>query len=414
MSAQVERAHALCSPSGADRWMECVGSVAMEVDEPDSTSAFAEEGTEAHAFAEKWLRIGAPDPHLTANDEMYENVKFYVEFVQFRMAEHETAGAKATLLVEQTLPLQDVTGERNASGTSDVVILAEYPDRAEMDVMDLKYGRGVEVDDMTAQLPIYAIAAVRKFGLMLDFAFVHTTIVQPRVNRSPVTISHTIAGLEAFGEKVMERAQMALRILNDGPATALSHLKVTDKGCRFCRAKHKCPELARHVHESVFGEMQAIEGDELVALDETNFVGSRKDFEDLLPKFMHRVPVIEAWCKYIRAKVEQLLIDGKPVRGFKLVQGRMGARKWLDEKAVMMVMASAHVPRELVMTLPELRSPADIEKKVKKTYPNAWQPLQGLIAQAPGSPSVAPVDDPRPTYSSAVFDGESYAADDLV
>lgn len=409
------RLHARCAPSSASRWMECAGSVAMEDNEREETSKFAEEGTTAHDFAAKWLLLGAPDSALQSNEEMLENVAFYVEFVQSRVQDHYDRGAtKVTLLVEQKLPLEDVTGERGATGTSDVVLLIEFAETSEIEVIDLKYGRGVEVSDDDPQLPIYSLGAMRKFGLMHEFVRVFTTVVQPRVNRSPQPIEHSIDEMETFAKVVMERATLALGILSDGPATALNHLKVSEKGCRFCKAKAKCPEIARHVHDTVFGEIQPIEGDKLEAIDETNFVGSRTDFAHLLPKFMDRVPVIEAWVGYIRAKVEQLLIEGKPVAGYKLVVGRSGARKWTSEDAVLPVMLGYHVPRELIMTPPELRSPADLEKKLKKTHTPAWNAVQGLIAQAPGKPSVATIDDPRPTFSNAVFDGDSYDAAGLV
>jgi hypothetical protein len=149
------------------------------------------------------------------------------------------------------------------------------------------------------------------------------------------------------------------------------------------------------------------------AIDETTTTMSKTDFSNLLPVMMTKIPIIEAWCTYVRAKVEQLLLDGKPVSGFKLVVGRSGARKWTDSDAVFPVMMASHVPKELVMVPAELRTPADLEKKVKKAYPGAWESVQGLITAAPGKPSVAPVDDPRPAYA-AVFDGESYDSTGLV
>jgi hypothetical protein len=57
---------------------------------------------------------------------------------------------------------------------------------------------------------------------------------------------------------------------------------------------------------------------------------------------------------------------------------------------------------------------AEEEKKLKKAYPNVWDSLQGFVTQAPGKPSVAPASDPRPQFGGAVFDGDSYAAGDLV
>lgn len=51
-------AHALLSPSSAVRWMTCPGSVALTKDMPDTSSKFADEGTLAHALAERALRDG--------------------------------------------------------------------------------------------------------------------------------------------------------------------------------------------------------------------------------------------------------------------------------------------------------------------------------------------------------------------
>jgi hypothetical protein len=408
------RLHALCAPSSADRWMVCTGSVAMEADEPDTTSDAAEEGTRAHDLAAQWLTGKQAPAELLSDVDMHAALRIYVEFVFQQAQAARGAGAQVDILVEQKLPLQDVTGERGATGTADCVLLMRYPTHAEMHVIDLKYGRGVEVDDETRQLPIYALAALAKYGLMDDFSTVHTTIVQPRLRTEPTTVTRTIPELEAFGQEVMARAQEALAILADGPATAIGHLQVSEKGCRFCKAQHKCPAKVKQVHDTVYGEMQDLTQEGITPIDEVSFVGSPKDFAALLPVFMRRVPEIEAWCKYVRAKVEQLLVNGEAVDGFKLVEGRAGARQWLSQDAVLPVLMSGHVPRELVMTLPELRSPADIEKRIKKDYSTIWEQLQVLITQAPGKASVVPVSDPRPAYASSRFDGESYDARDLL
>lgn len=49
-------AHAKLSPSSAERWMSCPGSVALNEGKEDRGSSYAAEGTAAHELAEKILR----------------------------------------------------------------------------------------------------------------------------------------------------------------------------------------------------------------------------------------------------------------------------------------------------------------------------------------------------------------------
>ena len=44
--------HALLSASGAHRWLECTPSALLELQFPQSTSEYAEEGTAAHELCE--------------------------------------------------------------------------------------------------------------------------------------------------------------------------------------------------------------------------------------------------------------------------------------------------------------------------------------------------------------------------
>ena len=44
--------HALLSPSSADRWMTCPGSVLLTKDLPEDTSPYAQEGANYHTLAQ--------------------------------------------------------------------------------------------------------------------------------------------------------------------------------------------------------------------------------------------------------------------------------------------------------------------------------------------------------------------------
>ena len=132
------------SPSAAERWMTCPGSVAACLDLPNESSSYADEGTAAHYMGEQIL-LGVDGKSLVGKKaengvvmtaEMLLEVTKYTNYV---LDVIKTTGG--TLLVEQRLPLIDITGE-DAQGTSDVVILAGD----EILVVDLKFGMGVKVE----------------------------------------------------------------------------------------------------------------------------------------------------------------------------------------------------------------------------------------------------------------------------
>jgi hypothetical protein len=117
---------------------------------------------------------------------------------------------------------------------------------------------------------------------------------------------------------------------------------------------------------------------------------------------MAAVPLVEDWCKAVRARLEAELLAGKPVPGFKLVQGRNGARKWADEKTAEAALKKMKLKVEEMYDL-KLITPPAAEKLAKAGTigPKQWPSLQGLIVQKPGPPSVAPESDKRPAYSPA-------------
>lgn len=74
-------AHAVCSPSGAMRWMSCPGSVREEARYPETASRYADIGTLIHELAAKALMEGTevePDPRLSA-----DHIRIAVDYVTF-------------------------------------------------------------------------------------------------------------------------------------------------------------------------------------------------------------------------------------------------------------------------------------------------------------------------------------------
>jgi hypothetical protein len=384
----------------------------MQAGEPNEPSAYAEEGTAAHEVQEVWVKTGAPPPD--ANADQLEYIGGTVQRINDRIADYKKAGAvEVTLLVEVKLDLSPITGEKNAVGTSDSVIIAEFPEYSVLEVRDLKYGMGVRVDaENNSQLMMYALAAVHKFEALHNFGNVVMVIDQPRISDTPSEWQCSVADLRKFGEFATQQAELALSIL-ENPADAVNYLSAGEDQCRFCRAKHKCPEIAKTIHQTVFGDFQDIADVEAVPMTPEDHLDGPKAHEDLLPVFMRRVPLIEEWCTAIRAQVERVLMEGREVIGYKLVEGRKGARSWTDTEAVEKVLIAGGVGPDLMFKPKQLLTPAALEKNLKKKP--IWLKVADLTKQSEGKPSVTTVDDPRPLYTPThATDFETFDGSDLV
>ena len=365
-------AHAQLSPSSAVRWMTCPGSVRMCEGIPDTSSDASLEGTMMHTVASHCLSrgtdaagyVGVTDPEtgLILQAEQAQAVQTYVDTVRDIC---ETTGGK--LLVEQRLSIWHMTGEEDAHGTADAVILT----MDELIVIDAKFGRGVAVDaEENPQLMMYAAAAYVEHELAYDFRRVRMMIVQPRLNASPEwTIP--VTELNEFMEEVQFSAELTRQ--PDAP------LVPSAKGCQWCRAKATCPAITNRI------------------MDDFDTVVPETADERDLARIMANADMIEKWVKAVRAEVERRLLAGEPVSGYKLVQGKKGNRQWADPDAAEETLKSMRIKHDQMYDY-KLASPTSIEKLAKAgdVGPRQWAKIQDLITQSEGQPSVAPESDKRP------------------
>lgn len=363
--------HAKLSPSGAHRWMRCPGSLLFEMQYPDETSVYAEEGTKAHAYASHLLDPSQECPD-DVSSEMHEYVADYVALVQ-------SYASGGHLLVEQRVQFSEWIGVENSFGTSDAVILHD----GVLTIIDLKYGMGVKVDAVeNEQLMLYALGCLYEFGWMGDFQEIRMVIHMPRLNHVSeyvVPVTHLLA----FAEKAKAAAELALQPnapLNPG-----------EKQCRFCRAKADCAALREEVAYTVSGATAA----DFEDLSETYV----PEDAEVLALAMSKVDMIEKWCKAIRAEVERKLVSGDKVPGFLLVEGRLGPRKWKDPEEVEKRLKALGLKEADIYDF-SLISPTKAQK-VLKTDPAKWEEVQDLILREPGKPSVAPATDRRPEITGA-------------
>lgn len=402
--------HAKLSPSGAEKWMTCPGSAALEAGEPDSSNDYSDEGTAAHFLASEclvtntdaegfigqvigiwggkagWLHGAGETPTnwFTVDDDMVTYVQMYLDKVR----EYAEGGI---LHVEQRMPIGHLTGEKDAAGTADAVILSDAG--REIIVADLKYGMREVNGERNKQLMIYALAALEKFSMYEgEFDTIRTVIIQPRIGHFPEW-SCTVDELLAFGAEVRAAAVECRKAVefNEGGIRDMRGFLVPGDHCRknYCKARATCPALSKFVSDSVGMDFENLDMPENAANPEPSQVG--------LGRMLDAVPLIEDWCKEVRAKVEGELFSGRPVPGYKLVQGKKGNRKWASDAEAEAMLKGFRLKVEEMYDL-KLISPTSAEKlsKAGTIGPRQWPKLQGFITQSDGSPSVAPESDKRP------------------
>jgi hypothetical protein len=380
-----------------------------------TSSKYADEGTFAHYIAAECLKQGkdaraalaakgvvedgevrllnvgeeAKDAFV-CNVEMCDFIQQYLDLVR---------SFGGDLLVEQSLPIGGLTGEKEAFGTADAVILLE----TEMVVVDLKFGRGVEVDAVdNPQLMIYALAAYEQYGLMSDFKTVRVVISQPRCTSVPSEFVMPVGDLLAFGDTVAEKAAECLMLVGKPPADLTPYLSPSEKACQWCRAKAGCPALTNFVTQTVAG----VSADEIAAITD-DFVKSKTylavDSTTLSAK-MRATPLIQMWCESVMGEGERRLMAGEEVPGYKVVQGRKGSRAWTDADEAEKVLKSMRLKVDEMYDF-KLISPTSAEKVLKET-PKRWARVLPLIGQAEGKLSVAKASDKRPAVAVGVSQDE--------
>jgi hypothetical protein len=353
---------------------------------------------------------------FTVDDEMVECVQTYLD----NLAEM-TAGADlfqsetrtnyaAWLQVDQDL----------AWGTADATAVLG----TELQVHDLKTGRGVEVDAVgNEQMMLYAGGKLLEMeALGVDIETVRLVIHQPRVRRAPSESSLTRDELVTWLTSTARSG--AASVLVAAQSHQLSHdewaqtfLRPGDH-CRWCRAKATCPTLRADVTATVSDTVPATPEDFVdVTPTLTPPADTGHDEATWLAVCLSRVDLIEDWCKSVRAEALRRLSDGLPVPGFKLVAGKRGNRQWANpDEAEKVLREQFRLPVEKAYDL-KLISPTSAEKLAKagEIGPRQWAKVIPLIVQKDGAPSVAPAADPRPAITvQPVAEAFDVQAGDLV
>lgn len=371
------------SPTGASsmyRWEACPGSVALCATLPPApSSVYAEEGTRAHEIAATMLKEGAA--FVGASQEMTEAVNTYVNVCNgYFTPEHQKLGAQRW--IEQHLDASaSIPG---MYGTVDCLIY--WPWLKKLIVIDFKYGSGVYVGAKeNTQLLYYAVAACLALSLVVDS--VEVVIVQPRLtSRDDEGIRRWEGGadeLNLFNHRVVGAIERTRE--PNAPLSAGDH-------CRFCPAAAVCPKLN--------------EARDLALLSDFSkpLVPEKTYTPETIKKALDSLDALKAYIKAVDELAYRELEAGREIPGYKLVAKRP-TRKINDaDRVVEILLANGYTTAQIYPT-PELKSPAQLEKTIKKQHKPLLEPY--IVSESSGH-VVVPESDPRPA-----IEGRNATADFL-
>jgi hypothetical protein len=371
------RAHALLSPSSAERWLACPASVRM-VESLDRTddggSEWAAEGTRAHtlceieasylfgltnkeqhdAFKAAWLKVAAE--HGDDVEEMERHARTYLNLLQ------DIAGGMDGP-VTMRFEIRVRTGVPGCWGTADAALVSA----TRVAIVDYKYGQGVVVRaEENPQLMLYSVGVLELMDLLGTIETVDMWICQPRVGE----ISRYSMSAEDL------RAWRDFDVLPVARETKSpdAHFGPSESACRWCPAAGVCKVRATQIVQRDFGNPDLMDEDDLAVA-------------------FRSLSEIRDWCNAVEAEaLRQAYNEKRHLPGLKVVLSG-GKRSMPDEKAVIDRLVEAGYDREKVS-----REKAETLSVLERLVGRERLPalLGGLLVKGKGSPSLVDEADPRP------------------
>lgn len=438
-------AHAELSPSASKRWGGaggCRASITQSRGKPNRSSHASRLGTAKHMVSALCLddgtvpgiylgravafysQIDTPDKEVEGfadsidlntvlvnevidiDQEFIDQCTAYVSYVREQVS--LTGGE---LHVEVKLDIAGITGEVDATGTADAVIVCSD----EVAVIDAKFGVGrvsayeVSYDadknatySANTQLAMYGAAALDQFGW-----------ISPAINRVRMVIVQP--PLNAVSEFTLDVTD--LRVVMAALATAANETRLPDPvftpssdNCFFCAGRIDCAAREGMILSTVLEPFDNLDG----AKPKVVTLQNLGDLYDMLP-------MLNRFAADVSERMLSALDNGQRVQrsdgtSFKLVTGKRGNRTWDDEAAVTALAQDMRIKDDILFSR-KLITPAAMEKLTKARKPrNAdasetdvdadteknligpvkWSRLQEHIVQADGKAEVALETDPRP------------------
>lgn len=374
------RAHALLSPSSAERWISCPASVRVieSLDRSDDGgSEWAEEGTRAHTLAEieasyafglstkdeydtfraAWLKSSLA--HGDDIEEMERHARTYVNLLQ-----DIAAGMDGPVTVR--LEIRVKTGVPGCWGTADAALISAT--RAVC--VDYKYGKGVVVRaEGNPQLMLYSVGVLELMDLLGTIETVDMWICQPRAGG----MSHYSLSAEDL------RLWRDFDVLPAAEETKSPDARFgpSEAACRWCPASGISKARMQYVVDRDFGSPDVLDEDELSAA-------------------VLMISDIRDWCNAVEKEaLYQAYSEGKQLPGLKVVLSG-GKRTIPDPLAAIEVLTAAGYKHEQVARV-GIETLSTLERLVgRKELPELLGPL---LVKGSGKPALVDESDNRPAIS---------------
>ena len=404
-------AHAILAPSGSSRWMKCTPSARLCSLEPQKDTAYTREGTIAHAMAEalllgaikvqkdlrayddgKRLEWPATSEHLCEMggdaltrcfsqcegenldpEEMLAIVsEHYARHVWESYLDALCHDREAVLLVEARLKLDEYIPE--SFGSSDAVIIYGRT----LCVFDLKYGKGVKVSAVyNSQMRCYALGAYLGPGELYDIHEVSMVIIQPRLQ----WVSNDIISVDVLMGWAEEELKPAAVMAWEGRGAF-----AVGAHCRFCAVAPRCKAM----------------------LENAAYLPPQKEgllTDEELSEALKKASTVKSWVASLEAYALERALEGRPVPGFKVVEGR-SLRTIPDQAAAVKALAAAGLDEDSYLRPRELKTISDLEKLLTK---KGFSTILGQYVVKPqGKPTLVEDTDPRPAMTSAKDEFNEY------
>lgn len=372
-------------------WMACPPSARLGESFEDQGSEYAQEGTLAHRIGELLLRKRWEGADITADleaaqadplysGEMGECMEAYAAFIEERMAEAKTRCADPRIFIEQTVKFDEYVPE--GFGTSDAIIISD----GLMDVVDLKYGKGVPVSaEGNPQMKLYALGCYLALSWAYEISTIRMNIFQPRLD-SISTATITRAELLDWAENEL-KPRAALAWAGEGDFCP------GEGTCRWCRASPVC-----RAHR-----------DYQLELAKRDFADPPLLSPDEVAEVLARLPALTAWAKSVEDyALDAAINQGISFPGYKVVEGRSN-RKYADTDGIAAALRKAGFKVADIYKPRELLGVTAMEKLVGK---KKFGELAGqYIIKPEGAPTLVPETDKRPPINTAAKAAEDFKED---